>query len=169
MHLKQENLFGFTLIELLVVIAIIGVLASVVLASVNTARAKARDARRKSDLRTIRLALEFYYDRYGTYQVAGTGSGGCSCGWLGYEDAGAYAKAVTRGLQQEGFLGVPRVDDPIQNPGYMMYLCGSDRFALSATLENPTSADIAYIQTTCNGTGVNGTYTVYGKNYAVGN
>ena len=44
---------GFTLIELLVVIAIIGILSSVVLASLNTARAKGRDARRLSDLKGI--------------------------------------------------------------------------------------------------------------------
>lgn len=54
--------FGFTLIELLVVIAIIGVLASTVLASVNTARNKARTARRASDLKQISLALELYYN-----------------------------------------------------------------------------------------------------------
>ncbi len=51
---------GFTLIELLVVIAIIGLLSSVVLASLNSSRIKARDARRISDLHQIQLALELY-------------------------------------------------------------------------------------------------------------
>ncbi len=55
---------GFTLIELLVVIAIIGILSSVVLASLNTARLKARDARRISDIGQLQLALAVYYDAF---------------------------------------------------------------------------------------------------------
>jgi prepilin-type N-terminal cleavage/methylation domain-containing protein len=61
---------GFTLIELLVVIAIIGILSSVVLASLNSARQKSRDARRLSDVKQMQLALELYYDANGSYPSA---------------------------------------------------------------------------------------------------
>ena len=53
---------GFTLIELLVVIEIIGILASVVLASLNTARGKGADAAIKSNLNNARAQAELYYD-----------------------------------------------------------------------------------------------------------
>lgn len=59
---KRKGQKGFTLIELLVVIAIIGILATIVLVSLGSARIKARDARRQSDLVSLRAALEMYYD-----------------------------------------------------------------------------------------------------------
>ncbi len=68
---SRENKRGFTLIELLVVIAIIGLLSSIVFASLNTARLKARDTRRMSDLHQIQLALNLYYSDKGHYPVAG--------------------------------------------------------------------------------------------------
>lgn len=61
---------GFTLIELLVVIAIIGILSSVVLASLNSAREKSRDAKKVSDIKQVQLALELYFDSNSEYPDA---------------------------------------------------------------------------------------------------
>jgi len=58
---------GFTLIELLVVIAIIGLLSSIVLASLNTARAKARNASYLSQLDEYQKALTMYFADHGSY------------------------------------------------------------------------------------------------------
>lgn len=66
-NIREKN--GFTLIELLVVIAIIGLLSSIVLTSLNSARVKARDARRLADINQLRIALELYADSNGKYPV----------------------------------------------------------------------------------------------------
>ncbi len=67
---------GFTLIELLVVIAVIGILASVVLASLNSARVKARNVRRSSDIKQLVNAFNLGLDASGTYPNNG---GAWSC------------------------------------------------------------------------------------------
>lgn len=64
-HVRRGHLKGFTLIELLVVIAIIGILSSVVLASLNTARNKGADAAIKGDLAGVRSSAEVLYDTLG--------------------------------------------------------------------------------------------------------
>jgi len=83
---KEGKNHGFTLIELLVVIAIIGILASVVLASLNSARKKSRDARRLADVKQLQVALELYFDaNSGDYPgllsalIGATACGSSSC------------------------------------------------------------------------------------------
>ncbi len=65
--MKNTYKRGFTLIELLVVIAIIGILASVVLASLNTARDKGADAAVKANLGNIRPQAAIVYDNTNSY------------------------------------------------------------------------------------------------------
>ena len=60
---------GFTLIELMVVIAIIGILASIVIVSLNSSKGNARDTQRKQDLENIQGALEVYYSTNANYPV----------------------------------------------------------------------------------------------------
>jgi len=65
--MTNSNKKGFTLIELLVVIAIISVLAAVIITNISSSRAKARDAKRISDIAQIQLALEQYFNKFGVY------------------------------------------------------------------------------------------------------
>ena len=64
---RESQKLGFTLVELLVVIAIIGILATVAMVSLNSARIKARDTKRVADIRQIALALEFCYNETQKY------------------------------------------------------------------------------------------------------
>jgi prepilin-type N-terminal cleavage/methylation domain-containing protein len=72
---------GFTLVELLVVIAVIGVLSAVVVISTNSAKGKARDAIRLSDMASIQASLGLYYDDKGIFPpIAPTVAGICTAG-----------------------------------------------------------------------------------------
>lgn len=63
---------GFTIIELLVVIAIIGLLASIVTASLLSTQQNARDARRVTDIKQIQNALELYSTTNNRFPIATT-------------------------------------------------------------------------------------------------
>lgn len=100
---------GFTLIELLVVIAIIGVLSSVILSSLNSARAKAQDAKRVTDVREVQKALALYAsDNGGQFpNTGGAWHSRCSS-WGSYTDT-----TIAPGLVPKYITSFP--DDPNTN------------------------------------------------------
>lgn len=165
---------GFTLIELLVVVAIIGVLASVVLASLNTARSKGRDARRKHDLAQIRNALIFYYDKKGNWVEAGSGCGnsGAGNGWFNYTDGGVtYPKSIMQCLIDEGTASSEIIDptggrsgsSPSVGFNYMKYSCGTpSKTYIYAKLETVDQSSTAVDGTCCASCD-----SSYGMNYYV--
>lgn len=145
-HTKKGR--GFTLIELLVVIAIIGILASVVLASLNSARKKSRDARRIADLKQVQLALELYFDANSSaYPVAAT--------WAGLDTS----------LEPTFIPTVP--NDPLAAQDYMYCRISATSYHLAATLEestNPALNSDRDLTTTCaanQGVNIAGTDPVY--------
>ena len=76
----KNNKQGFTLIELLVVIAIIGLLSTLSIVALNSARARSRDARRVSDIKQIQTALEMYYNIEDRYPATMTSGGSIATG-----------------------------------------------------------------------------------------
>jgi prepilin-type N-terminal cleavage/methylation domain-containing protein len=139
LHMRNKD-SGFTLIELMVVIAVIGILATVILASLNNARAKARDARRITDLAEINKALELYYNDFGYYPPS-------ACGW----DCNGYsfsydASWATLATTLAPYIKLP--SDPINNGGApwgaggysysygnVGHISQSDQYDLTAQLE----------------------------------
>lgn len=113
----MRKLRGFTLIELLVVISIISILSAVIVVSVNGARVKARDTKRKSDLKTIQTALEAYYYKNNSNYIKGK--------FLSFSTSGATAWSSATGLPLLVPTYLPSLpSDPInkQNVPVMMNL-----------------------------------------------
>jgi len=112
--MKKEK--GFTLIELLVVIAIIGILAAIGLSALTSARKKARDSRRKADLRELSTALELFYADNGTYPTSNDGVKGID--------------TLINKLKAEGYIDRD-IEDPLPSRSYCYgYSYATDIFGL---------------------------------------
>jgi general secretion pathway protein G len=143
MNKKQFNKqAGFTLLEMLIVVVIMGILATVLLTNMSSARQRARDAARKSDMRMIKTALRLYYNDYQKYpdgssgNIMGCGSGGTSaCTWG--------VSAFTAGTTQ--YMAVLPKDPLDKNLNKYTYQLagGGDTFILQTYLENASDGDAA--------------------------
>ncbi len=109
----MTNRKGFTLIELLVVIAIIGILSTIAVVALNTARSKSRDAKRIADVKQMQTALELYFNDQDEYPVADTDVADSVTTQLGQ---GAYMCLGTAGFAVTGCTGAYMASVPI-NPG----------------------------------------------------
>lgn len=102
---------GFTLIELLVVIAIIGLLSSIVLASLNTARQKGNIAAVQADLSSMQTAFEMYFNSHNAYPPSTDDCSACSSPC----DAAQWNLVVTA-LENDGDMSNVPKTDPWGNP-----------------------------------------------------
>jgi len=101
---------GFTLVELLVVIAIIGLLSTLAVVALNSARQKSRDAKRVADIKQIQTALELFFNDQNGYPVAAAGGtlgvGGFGClgtsGWAATGCGGPYMSLVPTNTTPSG-------------------------------------------------------------------
>jgi general secretion pathway protein G len=124
------NKKGFTLIELLVVIAIIGLLSTLSVVALGSARQKSRDSKRLSDLKQVQTALELYYTDNNSYPVESAvtlGDATHKClGSNGFQAAGGCTGTTYMGL-------VPA--EPTPAGGGYTYTGASTTFSITATLE----------------------------------
>jgi prepilin-type N-terminal cleavage/methylation domain-containing protein len=116
---KRKQKRGFTLIELLVVVAIIAILASIVLANLETSRKKTRDSRRKSDIKQIQVALELYSNDNGDYASTG------GAWWGNCSDYGSHPTSGINGwipnLAPTYISELPLDPEPVGNDGCYLY------------------------------------------------
>lgn len=91
---------GFTLIELLVVIAIIGILSSIIMVSLSSAKARSRDAKRIADIKNIQASLDLYFNDNGVYPASIYGATGLAPNYMpAVPRDPSYTTACTNGQQ----------------------------------------------------------------------
>ncbi|MFH1947461.1 MAG: prepilin-type N-terminal cleavage/methylation domain-containing protein [Candidatus Magasanikbacteria bacterium] len=138
------NKKGFTLIELLVVIAIIGLLSTLAVVALGSARLKARDSKRLSDLKQTQTALELYYTDNSAYPTAASST------IIGTD---THACLNSAGFASTG-CATPYMGQVPSDPGSGTYTYASAdgiTYTITATLEGTVSGLSGTVQATPSG------------------
>ena len=135
------NQKGFTLIELLIVITIIAILIASATYSWQNAQQKGRDGKRKSDVKAVQQALEFYYQKNGKYPDASSGTIRCNVGVAGDVNWGSAFNCDSTNYMQQ----LPK--DPAYqttDDGYYYITPGANpvSYALWTKLENTNDPEL---------------------------
>jgi prepilin-type N-terminal cleavage/methylation domain-containing protein len=132
--LPNKKQRGFTIVELIVVVATIAVLSALIVSNVNQYIVKARDTKRKVDMRTLKMALNLYIGNHGTFPPAS--GAGCGTGINGAD------QTIPLALKNDKLLStMPKVPSAVADCGDDYYMWTYDvsnkRIGLLTKLERP--------------------------------
>ena len=120
MNIFKEKTKGFTLIELLVVVAIIGLLASIIMASLNSARGKAKDAAIKQEVTELTKLMEMNYDDTGSYSNLQT------CNWVTHSASSCNKPGVFSGTYTNQAVSIcNNIVSNSPNPEFAFLACNN--------------------------------------------
>ena len=130
---------GFTLIELLIVIFIMALLLSLTAVSLNSARAKARDINRLSDVRQVQSALELYFFNKSAYPIAENITLG-SENYKVFCDTAAGFQGTEEGCGMIYFKQLPIAIVPPTDSAYIYNSSDGKSYTITFTLEKETGS-----------------------------
>lgn len=148
---------GFTLIEIILVIAIIGITAAFLIGNYASAKQRARDSQRKSDLNLVQAAMEQYKADYGNYPCFNTSASECSTDLTSSSlatEGWALISSMSQIQLPTKYITTLPIDPTYKTaacssttPGYLYWhSAGRQQYVLFANLENTKDPDVVALK-----------------------